>query len=308
MRARRAPLRGTRSAPCACSRPAPTTGRSRRDAGRPTMLDPRRLVFTHDWGTGGEDDRSLGARIIGGCSAHNACVAVHGSPADYDEWGAEWSWARFAPCLERAMETLRTAAVNTDHPAPFHEAFVEAAQAAGFPLLDDPNDPAQPVGVARVPRQRRRRHPLECGFRLPRPGARPAQPDRSWLEPRRPHRVRRQARRRRRHRRTASASRRTASCSPPARTSRRRFSCGAASAHRKTCAVSASRWWPTCPSAPSCSTTTAPRSPGSRATRCRTRRSAMKRRTGRCSSRTRCSRRRAGRVRPGAGISTCCRG
>ena len=115
------------------------------------MLDPRRLVFTHDWGTGGEDDRSLGACVIGGSSAHNVCVAVHGSPADYDEWGPEWSYDLFAPCLERVAQTLRTADVNTDHPAPFHDAFLAAARAAGFAMLDDPNDPGQPVGVARFP-------------------------------------------------------------------------------------------------------------------------------------------------------------
>src|SRR6185369_5482237 len=93
------------------------------------LLDPRSLTFTHDWGTGGEDDRSLGARVIGGCSTHNACMAVVGTPADYDEWGHAWRYEAFAPYV----------------------AFLEAAGDAGFHMLDDPDDPAQPVGRATLP-------------------------------------------------------------------------------------------------------------------------------------------------------------
>ncbi|HEY7179112.1 MAG TPA: GMC family oxidoreductase [Gaiella sp.] len=115
------------------------------------LLDPRSFTFTHDWGGGGEDGRSLGARVIGGCSTHNACMAVVGTPADYDEWGPEWGCGRFAPYLARAREMLRVARANTDTPAPFHVAFLEAAAELGFPLLDDPDDPARPVGHASLP-------------------------------------------------------------------------------------------------------------------------------------------------------------
>jgi choline dehydrogenase len=115
------------------------------------ILDARALCFTHDWGRGGEDDRSLGARVLGGSSAHNACVLVQGTPADYDEWGPEWRYEVFAPYLRRAETGLRGAPANTDRPSPFHIAVLEAAQAAGLPLLSDPNDPAQPVGVAPFP-------------------------------------------------------------------------------------------------------------------------------------------------------------
>jgi choline dehydrogenase len=76
------------------------------------LLDPRNLTFTHDWGRGGEDRRSLGARVIGGCSTHNACMAVIGTPADYDEWGDAWAWARFAPYVERARATLDVPSVK----------------------------------------------------------------------------------------------------------------------------------------------------------------------------------------------------
>jgi choline dehydrogenase len=119
------------------------------DAGRwPTdILDAGAIAETHDWGPGGEDGRTLGARILGGSSACNACMIVEGSPADYDEWGSEWSFKRFAPFLGRAREALGTAPANTEHPAPFHLAFIEAAHAVG--LADAAPFPANVVGGRR---------------------------------------------------------------------------------------------------------------------------------------------------------------
>lgn len=122
------------------------------DGGWPReLLDPRSLPGTHSWGAGGEDGRGLGGKVLGGSSAVNACAVVQGSPEDYDEWGAEWSYLRFRPFLERARRKLGTASANSGSPGPFHEAFLAAAQEAGFPLLADPDDPATPVGVAPYP-------------------------------------------------------------------------------------------------------------------------------------------------------------
>lgn len=115
------------------------------------LLDPRAFTFTHDWGSGGEDERSLGARVLGGCSAHNACMAVAGTGTDYDEWGDDWSYDRFAPYLARARATLRVGPANTDEPAPFHRAFLAATDALGLPRLDDPDDPLRPVGAFPLP-------------------------------------------------------------------------------------------------------------------------------------------------------------
>ena len=124
-----------------------------RDGGSwPTdMVDGHVMPTSHDWGTGGEDGRTLGARIIGGSSAHNACMVIAGTPADYDAWGGEWRYASFAPFLDRAAAELRTAPANTTRPAPMHAAFVDAACAIGYRLLADPNDPADAVGVAPFP-------------------------------------------------------------------------------------------------------------------------------------------------------------
>jgi choline dehydrogenase-like flavoprotein len=54
------------------------------------MLDARGLAFSHAWETEREDRSQLRARIMGGCSAHNACVVLEGASADYDEWGQGW--------------------------------------------------------------------------------------------------------------------------------------------------------------------------------------------------------------------------
>ena len=102
------------------------------------IIDAGAIAETHDWGPGGEDARALGGRILGGSSAVNACVVVRGTPNDYDEWGADWSYERFAPYLDRAEATLRTAAANTSRPAPFHHAFIEAARAVGADVAPFP--------------------------------------------------------------------------------------------------------------------------------------------------------------------------
>lgn len=115
------------------------------------LLDPRTFTFTHDWGKRGEDGRSLGARVIGGCSTHNACMAVIGTPGDCDEWGDGWRHEQCAPFLRRAREMLHIVPANTNDPAPLHVGFLEAAGECGFPFLDDPDDPSRPVGRATLP-------------------------------------------------------------------------------------------------------------------------------------------------------------
>jgi choline dehydrogenase len=91
------------------------------------ILDPRWLaVESHLWARDDEDDRSqLRARILGGCSAHNACVLLEGAPSDY-EWGGGWSYDSFAPYLRRAFEALQAQEVPEDELTPWHRAFHEA--------------------------------------------------------------------------------------------------------------------------------------------------------------------------------------
>jgi choline dehydrogenase len=91
------------------------------------ILDPRWLALeSHLWERDDEEDRSQSrARILGGCSAHNACVVLEGAPSDYD-WGLGWSYDEFAPYLRRAAETLQTHVLADEELTPWHRAFCEA--------------------------------------------------------------------------------------------------------------------------------------------------------------------------------------
>ena len=91
------------------------------------MLDARSLAFSHAWATAREDRSQLRARIIGGCSAHNACVLLAGAPEDYDEWGHGWSHAEIEPYLRRAEREVRMRQIGREELSPWHAAFAEAA-------------------------------------------------------------------------------------------------------------------------------------------------------------------------------------
>jgi choline dehydrogenase len=91
------------------------------------MLDARRLAFSHAWETESEDPWQLRARIVGGCSAHNACIALPGVPSDYDEWGHGWSYSAIEPYLRRAERELQVRRLSVQELSPWHGAFAEAA-------------------------------------------------------------------------------------------------------------------------------------------------------------------------------------
>jgi len=97
------------------------------------ILDPRWLALeSHLWEREDEEDRSQSrARILGGCSAHNACVLLEGAPSDYD-WGLEWSYEAFAPFLRQANETLRGHVLADEELTPWHRAFRDAGGAASI--------------------------------------------------------------------------------------------------------------------------------------------------------------------------------
>src|SRR5512132_4477663 len=63
------------------------------DEGRwpPELLNARAVALSHPWETDRDDRSQLRARVVGGCSAHNVCIALRGIPADYDEWPG-WSY------------------------------------------------------------------------------------------------------------------------------------------------------------------------------------------------------------------------
>jgi choline dehydrogenase len=91
------------------------------------ILDPRWLALeSHLWERDDEADRSQArARILGGCSAHNACVLLEGAPSDYD-WCRDWSYETFQPYLRRAYETLQGHVLADEELTPWHRAFRDA--------------------------------------------------------------------------------------------------------------------------------------------------------------------------------------
>ena len=123
-----------------------------------------RPVYTHDWGYRADtalDGRVLDAnraRIVGGCSATNAALAVRGRPADYDRWAAlgcdGWSFTDVLPFFRRLEHDYDFGgeAHGQDGPfpirrpapeelAPIQRAFLDACENAGFPVVDDHNAP-----------------------------------------------------------------------------------------------------------------------------------------------------------------------
>src|SRR6266511_2866782 len=90
------------------------------------ILDARWLAFSHAWETDREDRSQLRARILGGCSVHNACVVLGGAPVDYDEWGHGWSHAAIEPYLRRVELELRVRRFEPEELSPWR-AFAAAA-------------------------------------------------------------------------------------------------------------------------------------------------------------------------------------
>ncbi len=91
------------------------------------MLDGRWLALdSHCWERDDEEDRSqLRARILGGCSAHNACVILRGAPSDYDEWGPGWTADELTPYLDRAERQFATRMLDPADMSPWHRAFAD---------------------------------------------------------------------------------------------------------------------------------------------------------------------------------------
>jgi len=85
----------------------------------PRDLVDGRVVATasHDWQYasaavhGVPQHRLERARVLGGCSAHNGCIAIWGSRVDYDGWAAlgnpGWSTAELLPYFQQANAMLR---------------------------------------------------------------------------------------------------------------------------------------------------------------------------------------------------------
>jgi choline dehydrogenase len=122
-----------------------------RDSGRwpADLLDGGALVASHSWGYDTGDLHPLRgpvelprARVIGGCSAHNGCIAAVGCVEDYDGWAqvvgdARWSADALRPLFARVLERLRVRYYAEDEVGPFHRACLDASAVLGLPRADD---------------------------------------------------------------------------------------------------------------------------------------------------------------------------
>ena len=115
--------------------------------------------WSHDWGYTGEFGGRVihfnRARVVGGCSAHNAGAVVFGSRFDYDGWAAAgnagWSARELLPLFAAAWKQLRVRHVGLDELTPFQRACRDAIVANGIPAVDDLNDLDENAGVAPFP-------------------------------------------------------------------------------------------------------------------------------------------------------------
>jgi choline dehydrogenase len=97
-------------------------------------------------------------KVLGGSSSINGLLYLRGQPADYDHWrqlgNTGWSFDDVLPYFRRAEHQERgedklhgvggpLAVSNVCEPHPLCEAFIDAAEQAGFPRNDDFNGPTQ---------------------------------------------------------------------------------------------------------------------------------------------------------------------
>ena len=125
------------------------------------LLDGRILASTHDWSftsaaANGKPGHALQrAKVIGGCSAHNGCIAIWGSRADYDGWATAgndgWSTAEVLPFFRQASARLCVRDFAPEEVTPLHGACLEAMIGVGMPLSTDLNDLDEDAGAAIAP-------------------------------------------------------------------------------------------------------------------------------------------------------------
>jgi choline dehydrogenase len=128
------------------------------DAGRwpADLLDASDCATSHDWGYGVD----VACRVVGGCSAHNGCLVVHGTPGDYDGWAAAtgdagWGWTAMEPLLHRAEQTIATRRYPPQEVGSFTRATLAAWAGLGEPVLDDFNAVDAIRGAGLTPVNRR---------------------------------------------------------------------------------------------------------------------------------------------------------
>ena len=131
-------------------------------------------TFTHDWGFASKSG-SLGraislprGKLVGGCSATNAAIALRGAPCDYNEWAMQgnpgWSFDEVLPFFRRLESDADFGdswhgrdgplPIRRDTPEtllPEHRAFLEACSVLDHLRVPDHNAPGA-IGAGVLPR------------------------------------------------------------------------------------------------------------------------------------------------------------
>ncbi len=119
-------------------------------------------------------------KVLGGSSSINGLLYIRGQPEDFDHWrqlgNVGWSFDDVLPYFRRSEDQERgpdalhgvggpLAVSNVSEPHPLCEAFIEAAQQAGFPRNDDFNGPAQDgAGYFQLTARKGRRWSTAVGY------------------------------------------------------------------------------------------------------------------------------------------------
>ncbi len=170
----------TPTAASAWSRRARTTAHSQTGAGPTTFSIRAHLCDSHDWGAGGRRRalarRAHPRRVVRAQRLHGDRWALPPTTTSGDPAGRTPSSDRTSIVPGRSCgRPPRTPTGPSRSTRPSSRARMQL----GLPALDDLNDPDRPVGAGAVPRERRRRTPLERGPRVPRPGTRDGRTSRS---------------------------------------------------------------------------------------------------------------------------------
>ncbi len=133
----------------------------------------------YDWKYESEPEPCMGGRrvyhargkVLGGSSSINGMIYIRGNPMDYEKWGADegmerWSYAHCLPYFQRAETRIggedefrgREGPLGLEVgpcESPLFEAFMQAAEQAGYPRTEDING-RQQEGFGRFDRNIRR--------------------------------------------------------------------------------------------------------------------------------------------------------
>ena len=102
------------------------------------LVNASALASSHDWDYHADRWLFQRAKVMGGCSSHNGCIAAVGHRSDYDRWGMPgWHSSDLEPIFQRVINNMRVRTYLADEAGPFHAKCLEAAQAQGWRMASD---------------------------------------------------------------------------------------------------------------------------------------------------------------------------